>query len=114
MLTQTQGRFSEAGFLPARYKPFATGGDPAQSRFVVEGVVAPGVTDQQQRDRRELLAKLNTFEHALTATLAQGAAESEKQAYELILGDEGKLFDLSKRRTNCGTATAATRSGNRA
>ena len=61
MLTELQGRFSEVGFLPSRYKPFATGGDPAQARFVVEGIVAQGVTDQQQRDRRDLLHKLNTF-----------------------------------------------------
>ena len=31
VLTEPQGRFSEAGFLGSRYKPFATGGDPAQS-----------------------------------------------------------------------------------
>ena len=31
VLTQPQGRFSEAGFLGPRYKPFATGGDPAQT-----------------------------------------------------------------------------------
>ena len=49
VLTQPQGRFSEAGFLGVRYKPFATGGDPAQSRFAVEGVVAPGITDQRQQ-----------------------------------------------------------------
>ena len=29
VLTEPQGRFSEAGFLGPRYKPFATGGDPA-------------------------------------------------------------------------------------
>jgi len=32
VLTQPQGRFSEAGFLGPRYKPFATGGDPAHGR----------------------------------------------------------------------------------
>ena len=29
VLTQSQGRFSEAGFLGPRYQPFATGGDPS-------------------------------------------------------------------------------------
>ena len=38
-----------------RYKPFATGGDPSQARFAVEGVVAQGVSDERQQDRRELL-----------------------------------------------------------
>ncbi len=28
VLTEPQGRFSEAGFMGSRYKPFATGGDP--------------------------------------------------------------------------------------
>src|SRR5208282_4720185 len=65
VLTQPQGRFSEAGFLGSRCKPFATGGDPNQSRFAVEGVVAPGISDQRQRDRRELLHQLNTLEHAM-------------------------------------------------
>ena len=57
VLTEPQGRFSEAGFLGIRYKPFATGGDPAQTRFAVEGVVAQGISDQRQKDRRELLAQ---------------------------------------------------------
>ena len=65
VLTQPQGRFSEAGFLGARYKPFATGGDPAQTRFAVEGIVAQGITDQRQRDRRELLHQLDTLEQAM-------------------------------------------------
>jgi hypothetical protein len=96
VLTQPQGRFSEAGFLGSRYKPFATGGDPAQARFVVEGVIAPGITDQRQHDRRTLLANLNTLAHAAKATPQMTAlAESENQAYDLILGSSGKVFDLS-------------------
>ena len=47
VLTELQGRFSEAGFLGQRYKPFATGGDPAAPRFVVEGVVAPSTGSGQ-------------------------------------------------------------------
>jgi uncharacterized protein (DUF1501 family) len=97
VLTQPQGRFSEAGFLGARYKPFATGGDPGQSRFAVEGVVAPGITDQRQRDRRELLHKLDTLDHAMPGDTQLVASEQcEKQAYDLILGDAGKVFDLSQ------------------
>jgi hypothetical protein len=96
VLTDLQGRFSEAGFLESRCKPFATGGDPARTPFVVEGVVAQGITDQRQKSRRELLHKLSTLGQAMKndpqlATLDQ----CEKQAYDLILGDAGKVFDLS-------------------
>ena len=97
VLTEPQGRFSEAGFLGNRYKPFDTGGDPAQAKFAVEGIVAQGVTDEQQRDRREPLRKLNTFEHVLKDDASLKALTvSEEQAYELILGDAGKLFDLAQ------------------
>jgi hypothetical protein len=97
VLTQLQGRFSEAGFLGVRYKPFATGGDPAQARFAVEGVVAQNITDQRQHDRRELLHKLNTLGNALKDDASLKELDSgEEQAYELILGDAGKVFDLSQ------------------
>src|SRR5579883_1363688 len=65
VLTQPQGRFSEAGFLGSKYKPFATGGDPAQQRFAVEGVVAQGINDQRQRSRREYLHQLDALGKAL-------------------------------------------------
>ena len=97
VLTELQGRFSEAGFLGARAQPFATGGDPAQGRFAVEGVVAEGLTEKRQQDRRELLRQLNTLERVMknNAPLA-ASAQCEQQAYELILGDAGKVFDLAQ------------------
>jgi hypothetical protein len=97
VLTKLQGRFSEAGFLGARCKPFATGGDPARQPFAVEGVVAEGIGPERQRARRELLGKLDTLAAAVgggepqLAALAQGRA----QAYDFILGDAGSVFDLS-------------------
>jgi len=97
VLTELQGRFSEAGFLGSRYKPFATGGDPGQSRFAVEGVVAQGISDQRQKDRRELFHQLNTLGRAMKDDPQMAAAaQAEKQAYDLILGDAGKVFDLSQ------------------
>lgn len=97
VLTEPQGRFSEAGFLGSRFKPFATGGDPAQARFVVEGVIAPTITDRRQQARRELLHNLNTLEHAMPEdTQIAARQQSEKQAYDLILGDAGKVFDLTQ------------------
>jgi len=96
VLTTTQGRFSEAGFLGPRYKPFATGGDPGKPRFVVEGVVAEGISDERQRSRRELLHALDSLGKAMPSNeLFQRLDACEDKAYELILGDAGKLFDLS-------------------
>jgi hypothetical protein len=97
VVTEPQGRFSESGFLGTRHKPFATGGDPGQARFVVEGVVAPGISEERQRRRRELLAGLDTLGRALKGDPRIEAAEqSRREAYDLILGEEGKVFDLSQ------------------
>jgi len=97
VMTQLQGRFSEVGFLPNRCKPFPTGGDPGANRFNVEGIVAEGITEQRQRDRRTLLQDLN-FLRATMKDDPQLAAMSraEKEAYDLILGDAGKVFDLAQ------------------
>lgn len=96
VLTQPQGRFSEAGFLGAKCKPFATGGDPNAGRFEVEGVVARGIADNRQKSRRDLLGKMNTLRHAMpdNPQLAQ-SLEAEEQAYNLILGKGKEVFDLS-------------------
>ncbi len=97
VLTQPQGRFAEDGFLGQRYKPFATGGDPAQARFAVEGVVAQGITDQRQQARRNLLHELDTLGKVMKSDASIVAFnEAEQQAYELILGSAGKVFDLSQ------------------
>jgi len=97
VLTEPQGRFDEAGFMGSRYKPFATGGDPAQARFAVEGVVAPGINDQRQQARRDYLHKLDTLGIAMKgAAPVEALQATEKEAYELILGDAGKVFDLTQ------------------
>ena len=96
VLTEPLGRFDEAGFLGLRYKPFVTGGDPSQPKFLVEGISAQGITDEQQRDRRDLLNKLNTLPRALPENAALKAlTRSENQAYDMILGDGAKIFDLT-------------------
>jgi hypothetical protein len=97
VLTQPQGRFSEAGFLGSRYKPFATGGDPARTPFAVEGIVSEGITEQRQRSRRQLLRDLDTLRHLLPGHERLYAMEqSQDRAYDLILGDAGKVFDLAQ------------------
>lgn len=98
VLTELQGRFSETGFLGQRYKPFATGGDPAAARFMVEGVVAQGISEERQRSRRDFLHRLNTFDRAHRSGDPKLAAlaQCENDAYEMILGETGKVFDLSQ------------------
>jgi uncharacterized protein (DUF1501 family) len=100
VLTEPQGRFSEAGFLGNRYKPFATGGNPAQTPFAVEGIVAPGITEQRQKNRRQLLHELDTLGQSLTGNPEVAAvAQAENQAYEMILGEGSKVFDLAREET---------------
>ena len=96
VLTQAQGRFDEAGFLGPRYKPFVTGGDPNASRFAVEGVVSGNISDERQTSRRELLHSLDALKQAMPEhPVSVQLDTSEAKAYEMILGDAGKLFDLS-------------------
>ena len=97
VLTTPQGRFSEAGFLGQRYKPFATGGDPGKEPFAVEGIVAEGVTDLRQRSRRALLHELDQLGKAMPADSRFRKLDgTEEKAYELMFGGARKLFDLSQ------------------
>ena len=97
VLTQPQGRFSEAGFLGPRYKPFATGGDPNRTPFAVEGIVAKGISDQRQRSRRQLLHNLDSLGKAMPDNPQFDKLDQcEENAYNLMFGDARKLFDLSE------------------
>ncbi|MCK5174800.1 MAG: DUF1501 domain-containing protein, partial [Planctomycetes bacterium] len=97
VLTQPQGRFSEAGFLGQRYKPFATGGDPNKDPFAVEGIVAKGISDKRQQDRRRLLDSLNPLGKAMPKDpYFKKLDHCEESAYSMMFGDAKKLFDLSQ------------------
>jgi hypothetical protein len=97
VLTEPQGRFSEAGFLGGRYKPFATGGDPNKTPFVVEGIVAEGISDERQTSRRTLLHSLDGLGKALpTDPGFQQLDRLENEAYELMFGQTRKRFDLTQ------------------
>ena len=96
VLTEPQGRFSEAGVLGRKYKPFATGGDPNKNPFAVEGIVARGISDDRQRRRRKLLHSVDTLgssmpEHSRFKQLDR----CEKEAYAMMFGDIRELFDLT-------------------
>lgn len=97
VLTQPQGRFSESGFLGAKCRPFATGGDPNAARFEVEGVVVRGISDERQIARREFLRKMNTLAKVMPdSPQLAGASNAQEQAYDLILGKGKEVFDLSR------------------
>ncbi len=97
VLTQPQGRFSEAGFLGPQYKPFATGGDPNQTIFAVEGIVARGISDSRQRSRRQLLHTLDSLGKAMPQNPHfKRLDRCEQNAYDIMFGDGRKLFDLSE------------------
>ena len=96
VLTTPQGRFSEAGFLGPLYKPFATGGDPNRQPFAVEGIVAEGISDERQRNRRDLLHTLDSLGQAMPADLHLKKLDfKQTTAYEMMFGDARKLFDLT-------------------
>jgi len=95
VLTRPQGRFSEAGFLGPRFKPFATGGDPAAQQFVVEGFTAAGISKERQKSRRDLLRNLDGMRKALKDDPRMAEMlKSEEKAYELILGEASNIFYL--------------------
>ncbi len=96
VLTKPQGRFSESGFMGLRYKPFATGGKPSAPVFTVEGVIQKGITEARQKNRRDLLASLETFGSKMKDNPEFKHMDGcQEQAYELILGDAGKVFDVN-------------------
>ena len=97
VLTSPQGRFSEAGFLGIKYKPFATGGDPNAARFAVEGIISRDLSNDQQIQRRELLNELNSLGKVVNEDPGLTSAQtSRNNAYDLIIGDAGSVFDLSE------------------
>jgi hypothetical protein len=95
VLTKPQGRFSEAGFLGSKYKPFATGGNPAAKRFEVEGIVAKGITRDRQIERKNLLQGLDTYGGVMPDyPLITELSKAQKEAYDLILGKASDIFNL--------------------
>ncbi len=96
VVTRPQGRFSEAGFLGLKYRPFATGGDPRRTPFAVEGIITEGVSRKRQENRRKLLRDLDSYQQLMPENeLFRSVDAAEEKAYDMILGDAGKVFDLS-------------------
>jgi len=95
VMLEAAGRFSEEGFLGPAYKPFATGGDPNQTRFEVQGIVNRGIDDGRQQARHDLVDKVDLMGYGLADAEELAAAEAAKQkAYGLILGSGKETFNL--------------------
>jgi len=97
VLTSPQGRFSESGFLGPKYQPLVTGGDPSKDPFVVEGFILPGVSQERQTQRRQLLNSLDTLSKLYPQhPLLQKMEAATNSAYESILGEASQIFDLQQ------------------
>lgn len=96
VMTRPQGRFSEAGFLGSRYKPFSTGGDPNRNPFVVEGIIAKGISDKRQQSRKELLGTLDSLGKAMPGNSHfKQFDQCQAEAYAMMQGKAKDLFDLT-------------------
>ncbi|HOK55994.1 MAG TPA: DUF1501 domain-containing protein [bacterium] len=96
VLTTSQGRFSECGFLGPKYKPFVTGGDPNRTPFAVEGIVLEGISEERKNARKELLYSIDILGKLIPWSKEfQWFDLCREKAYEIISGEIAKVFDLS-------------------
>ena len=91
--------YTQAGYLPGAFGPFAVGGDPSKPDFRVRDLNAPeGVSLDAEARRRNVLTALDNFSREVEegpATLARDAFY--EQAYKLIGSPAAKsAFDLKK------------------
>lgn len=95
-VTSPSTRFNEAGFLGPKYKPFATGGSPEDEHFDVEGIINGNVSDEQLRQRKDLLHSLDSLSYELEKGAETAKFDTyHEQAYSLILGNSRKAFELN-------------------
>ena len=97
VLTEPQGRFSQAGFLghaTSRLRPAATR-RRRPSRWKASSRRAS--PSSAKRTGANCSTNLNTLDHAMPSDAQLAASrQAEQQAYDMILGDSAKVFDLSQ------------------
>ena len=99
-LTINKGRFSENGFLSDRYRPLATGGNPAAPRFVVDGFVPPGdATPEEIKKRQQFARELDILGNGIEHPEFLAFDKAGNEALEIINGSfwKGKEKALSSR-----------------
>ena len=89
VLTEPQGRFSEAGLLGQRYKPFATGDQPGPVRG--GSIVAEGI--RMTVSWRADLAHFRLLGRAMPET-SRSRGDPAENAW-LMFGEARRLFDLN-------------------
>lgn len=95
-LTINKGRFSENGFLSDRYRPLATGGNPAGSRFVVDGFVPPGTaTPEEIKMRQEFARELDILGDGVEHPEFLAFDKAGSEAMEIINGTAAQAFNLA-------------------
>lgn len=63
----------------------------------MEGIISKDISDDRQKSRILLLGELNTLGNAMPEhSLFAAAEQAKRQAYEMILGDGRKVFDLAQ------------------
>ena len=93
-LVESSTRFNEAGFLPPMYKTFDTGGRPDERNFNVEGIINKSIPDKELEMKRTLLEIVRSDRIEQNTDVSRLHAFQDK-AYEVILGEERNVFDLS-------------------
>ncbi len=96
-LTGNKGRFSENGFLSDRFKPLATGSNPNNPQFLVDGFVAPGGISKEHVLRRQKYAEeLDSFTRSITSCRElRNFEQASADAQAVLSGDDAKAFDLN-------------------
>lgn len=95
-LTINKGRFSENGFLSDRYRPLATGGNPAAPRFVVDGFVPPGdATPEEIKKRQQFARELDILGNGIEHPEFLAFDKAGDEALEIINGSAAQVFNLA-------------------
>ncbi len=96
-LSQPLGRFTECGFLGSAHRAYAPGGDPSGPGYRAQGITPPnGITPERLQERRKLSEAIDGLHGLVEQQAALGQLDQyQEQAYNLILGDSKKAFDLS-------------------
>ena len=91
--------YMSSGYLPGAFSPFTVGSDPSRPGHKVRDLDLPvGFREERLRDRRRMVAKLDSFDRSLQNHPKAADRDSHfEQAFKLVTSPEAKAaFDLTK------------------